>query len=150
MAEYKQSEIDRKLNEVVPALEKAGFTTTDGVVYHAPSWMTVFGAVMAPVNAVDTAKGLLEKEYATLRAAAAGRGAAVAAASAAAEAAGKEREQAEDQARYVGSEVAARVTQLVESQKAADGILSASAGSKAMAVAVLLVGGFFIYKAMKR
>lgn len=152
MAEYRQSEIDRKMKELVPELLRNNFTSTDGVIYNPPVYMREW---IQPVDAIATAKTLLEREYANLRAAAASRGAAVASASAAAEAAGKEQEKAQAQAQYVGSEVAARVAQVIESQKAANEIMTASAmpmavGSKAMAVAVLLVGGFFIYKAMKR
>lgn len=151
MAEYRQSEIDRKLKEVVPELEKAGFSSVDGVIYNPPSWLKW----LSPVNAIETAKTLLQKEYDQKAAAARSVGQSALSAQRAAEASGEEQAKAQAQAQYVGSEVAARVAQIVESQKAADNIMAASVtpfevGSKALAVGVVLLGGFFIYKAMKK
>lgn len=152
MAEYRQSEIDRKMKELVPELLRNNYTSADGVIYDPPVYMREW---MRPVDAIATAKTLLQKEYDQRAAAARSSGEAALSAQRAAEAAGEEQEKAQAEAQYVGSEIAARVAQVIESQRAGNEIMTASAmpmaaGSKAMAVAVLLVGGFFIYKAMKK
>jgi len=156
MAEYRQSEIDRVVARLKPELERMNYRQVGDTARYIN---TSINFKFPDIDIVETAKKHLAEEYAQQAAAAAGRGRAAQSAQQAAEAVGHEQERAQASAQYLASEVAGRVAQIVEAQKqGGDAILSASsqvpglpvAGRGALALVVLVMAGFLVYKVAKK